>query len=192
MAGIEMKVRRMKTGETLVAQLESFEDAATWLGERPEFTEVLGVLSQDLTSEQHQELKAALRPYSADEQRMIDDADREAAIAIKARLERDATEAKETKRAHAEAQLKADPRRPMSVRWELEGGLSVSDSYDPREVNDVMRAAVDAWIAERNTWVVDRGLRVVEATLTVYPGPVPSGDEADRIVPGGQFVPGPA
>ncbi len=84
----------------------------------------------------------------------------------------------------------ADPNRPMSIRWHFDEGYSIADPFDQREITDVAKRAVEAWIAERNTWVTDRGQMVVEATLTVYPGPVPSGMEMDRIQRGGQFVPG--
>ena len=46
---------------------------------------------------------------------------------------------------------------------------------------------MEAWVAERNTWVHRRGQYLVDAQLVVWPGPVPSGDEDDRIEQGGQF-----
>jgi hypothetical protein len=192
MAAIEMKVRRMKTGETLVATLESFEDAVTWLGERPEFTEVLGVLSQDLSPAQHRALRAAMRPYSAAERRHIEEADREAAAAHVAQEQSELELAERERQAHAAAMKHADPDRPMNLRWHHRDGLSVEDPYDPRDITAAARDAVEAWVAERQTWVADRGQKVYEALVTVYPGPVPSGDEEDRVQPGGQFVPGPA
>jgi hypothetical protein len=191
MARIEMKVRRMDTGETLVAELGSFADAVAWLEERPEGTEVLGVLSKDLSPEQHQALRASLRPYSASERRLIAAADRRAGEAIAARLAEETKLAARRMREHAEAQRRADPNRPMDLRWDLTEGLSKADPYDPREITDAVKQAVVAWVAERGTWVEGRGQQVVEATLQAYPGPVPGGDEADRVVPGGQFVAGP-
>ena len=47
-----------------------------------------------------------------------------------------------------------------------------------------------AWIAERDTWVEGRGQRVAAASVSVWPGPVPGGSEAERIPPGGTFVTG--
>jgi hypothetical protein len=87
---------------------------------------------------------------------------------------------------------KANPDRPMALRWHYAEGLTVADPYDQREITEAARKAVDDWIAERNTWVVDRGMMVLEAQLSVYPGPIPGGNEDERIQPGGQFIPGSA
>ncbi len=192
MAKLEMKVRRLKTGETLVATLESFDDAVTWLGERPEYVEVLGVLSEDLTPAMDRALRAAMRPYTDEEHQLIQEADRRAEAAIREQIERESAMAEQRRREHAEAMRQADPDRPMMLRWHHEEGLEISDPYDDREITEAAREAVDAWIAERNTWVADRGQKVIEAMVTVYPGPVPSGNEADRVQPGGQFIPGSA
>jgi hypothetical protein len=192
MAAIEMKVRRMQTGETLVATLETFEDAVTWLGERPEFTEVLGVLSKELSPAQHRALRAAMRPYSAAERRHLEAEERVIAEALAERDRVEAELAERQRREHEAAMRRADPDRPMALRWHYVDGLSHEDPFDPRPVTEAARRAVEAWIAERNEWVASREQTVYEALVTVYPGPVPTGDEADRVQPGGQFVPGPA
>lgn len=190
MSTIEFKVRKIKTGETLVATLDSFTDALTFLKERPEFMEVLGVLSRDLTPEQDKTLRAVMRPYSDEEKAVIAESEREAAEQIKQTIEKETKEAEQRKREYAESMAEADPHRPMTLRWQIDDGLSIADPYDQREITDAAKKALEDWIAERNTWVADRGQMVVEATVTVYPGPVPSGMEMDRVQHGGQFVPG--
>jgi len=67
-----------------------------------------------------------------------------------------------------------------------EGQLRLADP-DPREIPPVVRDAVLAWVAERNTWVHARRARVARATVTVWPAAVPGGDEAERCQAGGQF-----
>lgn len=191
MSKIDLKVRKIKTGETLVATLDSFKDAVTWLGERPDYMEVMGLLSEGLTPEQDQALREALRPYSEDERRLIAEADRAASDAIRKRLEQEQALAALRKREYTEAMHQADPNRPMSVHWDIEKGYSITDPYDPREVTDAARRAIEAWVAERTTWVEGRGMKVYEATVTVYPGPVPDGQEEHRVLPGGNFLPGP-
>lgn len=191
MASIEMKVRRMQTGEMLVATLESFEDAVTWLGARPEFTEVLGVLSKDISPAKMRALKAAMRPYSAAERRHLEAEERAAAEALAQQDRLEAERAAREQREHTEAMLRADPNRVMTVRWHCREGMSIDDPYDPREITEAARRAVEAWVAERSTWISDPDLMLVEALVNVYPGPVPSGNEEDRIEPGGQFARGP-
>lgn len=190
MAQIDLKVRRLETGETLVATLDSFEDAVMWLGERPENVEVLGVLSKELSEAQHRALRAALRPYTALEKQMIQEAEQKVSDAIASQIRKEAEYSQRKMKEHTEAMLKADPNRPLPLRWHFKEGLSVADAYDPREITDEARRAVDAWLKERTSWIQDRGQIIIEATLSVYPGKVPSGMEDDRVVPGGQFVPG--
>ena len=50
---------------------------------------------------------------------------------------------------------KADPNRPIALRWDIEEGYSVADPYDKREITEAARLAVEGWIAERNTWIAD-------------------------------------
>ena len=187
---IELKVRNVKSGETLVAELDSFEDAITWLGSRPEFMEVLGVLSKDLSDEEHEALKGAMRPYTEEEQQFFEDSERARDEEIRQRLAEENRIAQQRMKEHAEAMIKADPGRPMKLKWHFEEGLSKLDPYDPREITDAARKAVDAWVAERHSWIEGRDQKVVEATVSVYPAEVPTGDEADRVQRGGQFVPG--
>ena len=68
-----------------------------------------------------------------------------------------------------------------------EGGVSGLDVDRLKAHAFGSSALVEAWVAERNSWVHRRGQYLVDAQLLVWPGPVPSGDEADRIEQGGQF-----
>ena len=44
-AGFQIKVRNLETDETLIATLDSYEDALTFLADRPHLMEVITVLS---------------------------------------------------------------------------------------------------------------------------------------------------
>jgi hypothetical protein len=52
----------------------------------------------------------------------------------------------------------------------------------------VVRKAVRAWVAERETWVHPRGQYLVSAQVVAWPGPLPAGtSEDERVHPGGRF-----
>lgn len=80
----------------------------------------------------------------------------------------------------------ADPNRPMKIHFTYSGGLSLTDPDRPRSISAEARAAAEEWIAERSDWVKDHSQIIGEANLTVYPGPVPKGQ--DRVLEG-QFFP---
>ncbi|MBC8068602.1 MAG: hypothetical protein IAG13_09745, partial [Deltaproteobacteria bacterium] len=80
-----------------------------------------------------------------------------------------------------------DPNRAMQVAYDEAEGITHGDPADDRPISDVVQAAVIGWVTERNTWVHGRGQHVARAMLVVWPGPVPGGDEADRVQSGGQF-----
>jgi hypothetical protein len=185
MARFEMKVRRMKTGETMIATLDSFEDALEFLRERPDFLEVVSVLS-DTSAADRGRLRDAMRPYSDEERALKDEiaAKHDAAIAEQMRKEMQEAQGLAEK-AMLDA-IAADPNRPMSVRWEITEGYSVADPNDPREINDDVKRAIEEWVAERNTWIADRGQFVGEATVQVYPLAPPEGE--GRVLQGGQFA----
>lgn len=175
----------MKTGETMIATLDSFEDALEFLRERPEFLEIVSVLS-DTSAADRGRLRDAMRPYSAEERELKDEiaAKHDAAIAEQMRKEMQEAQALADK-AMRDA-IAADPNRPMSVRWEINEGYSVADPNDPREINDEVKRAIEEWVAERNTWIADRGQFVGEATVQVYPLDPPAGEA--RVLQGGQFA----
>ncbi|MCA9650734.1 MAG: hypothetical protein H6712_31165 [Myxococcales bacterium] len=185
---IDMKVRQMKTGETLVATLDSFEDAVTWLGQRPDFTEVLGLLSEDLSPRQREAMRDAMRPYTAEEQAFQAELRAEDDRRMAERMQQEQAEWERRSREEMERQLQADPNRVKAIRWHRDEGYSSGDANDPREITEAAKQAVAAWVAERNSWVEDRGQEVIEAHVEVYLGETPSGSEDERVV-GGQFFP---
>jgi hypothetical protein len=186
MAGFQIKVRNLETDEALVATLDSYEDALTFLSDRPHMMEIITVLS-DVSPKQMSELKEAMRAYDADEKaKMAGRAGLLAEELRKAREHEEAMAAAEEARAR-EAAKSADPARPMKVKWSIEEGCTSNDAFDPRPVSAVVEQAVIAWVQERNGWVAERGQIVGEAEVEVYPLDVPEGGE--RIVRGGTFVP---
>jgi hypothetical protein len=103
------------------------------------------------------------------------------------RYEEDLERLSELEESNKLDQHNAHPDRPMNVRWECDEGYKIVDAHDDREIPEVARKAIEEWVAERNTWIEGRGQFVAEAHVTVYPGPVPDGEE--RIARGGTFVP---
>lgn len=185
---VQLKIRDIKTGTAQIAEFESIDDAVTWLRARPRFIDVLGPPQRDsLSPADEQRLRAALRPLDDDERAAVAEQDQRDAEALRAAMARE--------QARAQAQIEslradnhdADPNRLMQIAWDRDHGCRNADPADPREVTELARAAVEAWVAERNTWVHRRGQYLVDAQLQVWPGPVPSGDEDDRIEQGGQF-----
>lgn len=180
MSTIEFNIRNLETGEVVCAEFPDVEAAHAWLVERPAFTQVLRLVTP-LAPEIEARLREAMRPLDEDER----------AVMLQAEEAVQAERFAEIARLQAanEAEPK-DPNRPMTLRWTIGTGLTMSDGSDDREITDAARTAVLAWIAERDTWVEDRGERVAAASVSVWPGPVPGGNEADRIPPGGTFVTG--
>lgn len=185
---IDMKVRQMKTGQTLVATLDNFEDAVAWLKQRPDFTEVLGVLSESLSPRQRETMRDSMRPYTEEERTFQAELRAEDDRRIMAQMAKEQAEWEQRAKEEMERQLEADPNRPMSIRWHREEGFSAGDGNDPREITDAAKQAILAWIAERNTWVADRNQEVLEAHVEVFLDEIPTGREDDRVV-GGQFFP---
>jgi len=184
---IVLKLEDMKTGDTSFEEFADEEATLAWLRERPRFTDVLGVVFEGLTREQNDRLKAAMRPLD-DEERAAEDAlcaAREKAAEAQERARQKELDA--ARAAHREAQKSLDPNRSMDIRYRYDSGLAIVDPDDPREISEEVRAAVMAWIAERNEWVESRGQMVGEAKVTVYPGALPR-PGADRVQHG-TFVP---
>jgi hypothetical protein len=99
-------------------------------------------------------------------------------------------EGRPTKQAEESAAEAADddPNRAMVVRWSTERGFYLADEHDDREIPDRVRAAMQAWIDERNTWVRDRNQYVSAAIATVEPA---EDFDGERVHPGGRFVTSP-
>jgi hypothetical protein len=190
MAPIDLRLRNLETTELLIASFDSEVDAALWLRERPRMMEVLGVIAQSSDPAMHNALRRALRPLDDDEAEIVQRLDEESERAYAQRQEDEARRADEERLAHIEEMRTADPARPMQVRWSLTDGFAPMDPVDAREINADVQSAVLAWVRERDTWVADRGQVVGEATLTVWPLAVPSGEE--RVQRGGRFSPMPA
>lgn len=188
MAEFQIKVRNLETEETLIATLDSYEDALTWLEERPQYIEVITVIS-DVSPKQLGDLRAAMRPYDDDEKALIASHAAQLAEAVRRSREADEARAAADEKLAREAAKNADPNRPMKVRWTIDEGFASNDPFDDRPINDVVQAAVIAWVQERNGWVSDRGQFVAEAEVEVYPADVPGGDESERVLRGGKFVP---
>jgi tRNA(Ser,Leu) C12 N-acetylase TAN1 len=184
---IMLKLENMNTGEPSLEEFTDEESTIAWLRERPRFTDVLGVVFEGLTREQNERLKATMRPLD-DEERAAEKAlvekrqqEVEAQRAVRAR------EDEVAQAAHRAAQKDLNPNRSMEVRYRYDTGLSLTDRDDPREISEEVRAAVMAWVAERNEWVESRGQIVGEAKVTVFPAALPK-PGADRIQHG-SFVP---
>lgn len=184
MADFDVKVRNLKTGEMLVASMADAEQCIEWLAERPPFIEIVSVLSDTSPAEQRR-LKEAMRPYDAEELALKAAYDKKNAEALQARYAEELALIEQDQGEPADPN--ADPNRPLAVKYEVDEGLRVVD--DTRPITEAARAAVMAWIAERNEWVRDKGQIVGEAHLEVYPGPVPDGDESQRVLAGGRFFP---
>lgn len=186
MADIELKIRRLKTGETLIACFESEADAIIWLTARPSFVDVLGTADPDIDPEVSEHLRKAMRPFDADERTFIKEEERqveEARLASEREAEELASRRREERRQAAQS---LGPDDPMVIAWTRDGGIAKADPDDPREITAAARRAVEAWIEERVSWV-SPPKALGEALVTVWPGKVPSGAESERIHPGGTF-----
>ncbi len=186
MSHFEIKVRNLETDETLIATLDSYEDALIWLRERPHLMEVVTVLS-DVSPKQMQELKEAMRPYDDDEKSHMSNRAAETIEAVRRVREAEEARAAAEEKLAREAAKSADPNRPMKVRWSIETGFSNADAFDDRAITAAAEKAILEWVAERNEWVAERGQIVGEAEVEVYPNEVPEG--ASRVLRGGQFTP---
>jgi len=192
MGKITLKLQKLTDGDTTYQEFDDEAATVAYLRARPRFVDVLGVVFEGLSPEQNTRLKEAKRPLDPDEvaaEERVAAAAEKAAELAHAQREKDALAARA---AHREALKNADPNRPMEVRYLYNVGLALTDQEDPRPISDEARAAVQAWVAERNEWVESRGQIVGEAKVTVWPGPLPK-PGADRVQ-GGTFIPvtGPA
>lgn len=185
---VQLKIRDIRTGQAQIAEFEGVDDTLTWLAARPPFIEVLGPPQRSSFSpEQEQRMRAAMRPLDAAEKAAQAEQDQRDAAAMRAMVEKEAAQDRAQLEAMREQNLNADPDRLMQVIWERGKGCRQGDPTDDREVTPAAIAAIEAWVAERDTWVHPRGQIVADATVAVWPGPVPGGDEADRVERGGQF-----
>ncbi len=186
---IELKVRNLKTGDIMVAEIPSIDDTLAWLEARPHCIDVLGVVTEELPDEIHEAMRNAMRPLD-EEEKELDQALQDARMAeMEKVIAAEKQRSQERLDEHIEAQKSADPARPMVLHFELGEGLTKSDPYDDRDIPDEVRTAVDAWLTERNGWVSKKGLEVHSADISAWPQEIPDGWEG-RIQPGGHFTPG--
>lgn len=186
MPKITLKLQDLNTGATSFHEVEDEAAAIAYLSARPRFTDVLGVVFEGLTREQNARLRAAMRPLDDDEKAA------EAvlvAAAQKAKEEARAVrlmEEEAARAAHRSALQNLDPDRVMEMRYRYDTGLAPIDPADTRVLSEEARAAVEAWLAERNEWVKDRNQVVGDARLAVWPGKLPK-PGMDRVQ--GSFIP---
>lgn len=178
---IELRIRNLQSGEAGIASFDDEKAAEVWLRARPRFVVVLGEVEK-LDHELLSRLRGAMRPLDSEERAIEEKAQTDLMAAARARAEADR---KRFEQDRVDAK-DADPHRPMEIRWTYDGGMSLADATDGRAITDDARAAVLGWVAERDDWVRDRGQMVGDATLRVYPGNVPKGEE--RVI-SGRFVP---
>lgn len=184
MSKLELKIRRMQTGETLVAELDSVEEAKAWLAQRPPFIEVVRLLST-VSDEVGQALREATRPLDEHEralQREQDDAAEAARRAELVRLQAEAEAESEAARADG-----SSLDREMNLRFERGKGLRIDEEAeegDDRPITPAAHRAAIAWLRERDSWVHARRQHLSVATLRVWPGSVPTGNESDRVIDG--------
>lgn len=185
---VQLKIRDIRTGKAQIAEFESVDDTLTWLASRPRFIEVLGPPERGaIADDDEKRMRRAMRPLDKQERAAQATQDERDNAIMREALAREQARAREQIEAMREQNRSADPNRQMHITWERGKGCRNADPSDEREVSEAARAAVEAWIAERNTWVHPRGQTLVDAQLIVWPGPVPGGDEDDRIERGGQF-----
>ncbi|MFT3770186.1 MAG: hypothetical protein QM820_32555 [Minicystis sp.] len=187
MSKITLKLRDLHNGNTSFKELADEDAALAYLHERPRFTEVLGVVFEGLTPEQNARLKAAMRPLDDEERAAEQRLEEAASRAAEAAQAKRAKEVEAARAAHREALKNADPNRPMEVRYRFDGSITPVDPEDTRTITEEARAAVLAWVAERNEWVESRNQCVGEAKMTVWLGALPK-PGADRVQ-GGSFIP---
>jgi hypothetical protein len=183
---LDLQIRNLKTGDAGPKTFESVDEALAWLKERPKYTDVLGIASHHVPPEISDQLKASMRP--------LDDEEKELDAKLGKEREK-ATEAAAKKRAASEAaaaarqmaaQANADPKREMDVRWNYKDGIGPGTAGDDRPVSDDVKAAVEAWVEERQTWVAGRGQIVGDARVKVWPLEIPEGQE---LIISGTFIP---
>ena len=187
MPKLVLKLRDLQSGQGDVKELASVEQAIGWLEARPAMVEVLGVIFEGLPREDNERMKKAMRPLDDAEKAALEALEEAEADERERREEARRAEGEANARAAREAAKKADPNRPMELRYRFDKTeLEKTDPLDERAVTEEAKVAVMAYVEERMEWVKDRGQTVGEAKVMVYPGPVPA--KAERVV-GGSFVP---
>ncbi len=183
---ITLRLRNLETGDLLLGEFEGVEQAQAWLIERPRDMEVIGVATA-IDEEVAASLRAVLRPLDADERARSSALDNARLQHLRDEIAGQQAAFEASAAAARVANADGDPDRPMTLEYDRALGVAHADPGDSREIPGIVRDAVAAWVMERNEWVRSRRAHVARATITVWPGPVPGGDEADRCQPGGKF-----
>jgi hypothetical protein len=186
---IELRLQDLQSNELMNAEFEHEGDVLTWLKERPAFVQVLGLATPGLPRELIERFKAATRPLDEAERELARKLDDQQRALVEKQMAAEEERARAVMEQHRASLRSADPNRPLSIAWTLEEGLRNAEPGDERPITKEAEAAVLAWIAERDTWVEERGLRVGEALLSVWPGPMPAAAEGNRVQRGGTFTP---
>lgn len=193
MVSVAFEIHDLQQDRNGTAEFDSVEDAMTWLAARPPFVRVLRLARVTLAADLEAKLHAAMRPLDETERARLHELDeiREHARRQELRrMQRDAAGG-DAPDHRADPDPHADPLRPMSIHWRRGEGMQIAEDGDDREIPPHVYDAVIEWIRERDRWVHGRRQHVAAAHVVVWPGEVPGGDEADRVVPGGAFEPVP-
>ena len=67
----DLQTRDLKTGNTSSKTFESVEESLTWLKDRPNYVDVMGIASHHVPLDISEQLKAAMRPLD-DEEKALD------------------------------------------------------------------------------------------------------------------------
>jgi hypothetical protein len=172
MAKIALCVRNLESGEAGTVDFPDEDAAIAWLRERPRLVDVLGP-ARPLGDELEARMRGAMRPLDAVELAYEKQAADDRRAAIRAMAEAEARRA--TAHAEAAAGDDAPANRPLRLRWTFDGGMQHAEAGDARDIPPEARAAVLAWVRERDEWVEGRGQMVGDARCTVVGGEVVEG-----------------
>src|SRR4051812_39537308 len=134
MSSIDLRVRDLHTGVSSLKSLDSEEASAAWLAARPRFVEVLGVATEGLATDVNHRLRSAMRPLDAEEKGLQQRLDAAISAVTREREEEQQKKAEASAEAHRVAMREGDPNRPMEVHWTYDGGMSLIDPADPRDI----------------------------------------------------------
>lgn len=182
---VTLNLRDLRSGERMLAEFETLDGCADWLRARPQFIDVLGPTDENISRAVDRMLRAALRPFDDEEKALIEAQRRKHEAEVDALARREAEKHAAAQAAHNDKMSKLGPNDEMHVQWERGREVVNAEPLDQRAVPAAVVHAVAEWVAERDSWVHPRGQVVRAASLTVWPGEVPAGQE--RIQPGGQF-----
>jgi hypothetical protein len=184
---LDLRIRDLKTGDTSNKSFDNAAQAKEWLASRPRFMQALGVASHQVPHDVSRELKDAQRPLDDEERALEQSLDEAADRRIAEENEKRSKQALAERERLKKEMAAADPNRAMDVHYHFRGDIGHADPADERPISDDVRAAVLAWVAERNDWLKDRGQVVGDATLQVWPTAIPAGKE-ERVI-SGTFIP---